>query len=487
MKTWNELTHFAGLDWAGDHHDVAVVDGTGKVVAEFRIEHSAAGWAEFRKKMAVYPAWGIALETRSGAAVEELLQSEGTVWLTITNVAVLSNHSGADIVTNTIGKLFVPKTAEVFGYDADGNLTNDGRWSYTWDAENRITSFTRNSAAPAGSKVKLDCQYDSKSRRTQKIVSSWNGSTYVAQSTNKFVYDGWNLIAILDSNSSLLASFQWGMDASGSLQGAGGVGGLLSMTIHSGINAGTYFYCYDGNHNVTTLVNATNGAVEAVYDYDPFLGILRATGRLAFINPFVGSTKFCDWETGMLYYGYRYYDPDTGCWLSRDPIGESGGLNLYAGLDCDAVNNTDYLGQACRVWYKCLLVDQKVKGVMRTCIYNCVEDTSVERQLAVPGMSTCEDLKKWLFKPHTIQYTDSILRCASCDRGPIKTSRKYDESYGPITDCSRSECLKEVDRLYGRAKAACSPFKGSAKVACLAIAEGARAAGIVACDYCTKP
>jgi transposase len=80
MKNWHELTHFAGLDWAGDHHDVAVVDRQGAVVAEFRIAHSAAGWAEFRKKMAAYPAWGIALETRSGAAVEELLQSDGTVF-----------------------------------------------------------------------------------------------------------------------------------------------------------------------------------------------------------------------------------------------------------------------------------------------------------------------------------------------------------------------------------------------------------------------
>lgn len=80
MKSWNELTHFAGLDWAGDHHDVAVVDTQGRVVAEFRLEHSAAGWAEFRQKMAVCPAWGIALETRSGAAVEELLRSEGTVF-----------------------------------------------------------------------------------------------------------------------------------------------------------------------------------------------------------------------------------------------------------------------------------------------------------------------------------------------------------------------------------------------------------------------
>jgi len=80
MKTWTELTHFAGLDWAGDHHDVAVVNAQGQVVAEFRFEHSAAGWAEFRQKMAAYPAWGLALETRSGAAVEELLQSQGTVF-----------------------------------------------------------------------------------------------------------------------------------------------------------------------------------------------------------------------------------------------------------------------------------------------------------------------------------------------------------------------------------------------------------------------
>lgn len=59
---------------------MAVVDQQGNLVAEFRIEHSAADWAEFRKKTAGYPAWDIALETRSGAAVEELLQSQGPVF-----------------------------------------------------------------------------------------------------------------------------------------------------------------------------------------------------------------------------------------------------------------------------------------------------------------------------------------------------------------------------------------------------------------------
>ena len=190
----------------------------------------------------------------------------------------------------------------------------------------------------------MDCQYDSRSRRTQKIVSTWNGSSYVAQSTNKFVYDGWNLVAILDHQSSILYSFNWGTDASGTMQGAGGVGGLISMTVHQGTNAGTYFYCYDGNHNGATLVNATNGAIEAVYELDAFLRVLRATGRLAFVNPFVGSTKFCDWETGLLYYGYRYYDPDTGRWPNRDPMGEEGGLNLYGYVGNNPVNEIDPLG-----------------------------------------------------------------------------------------------------------------------------------------------
>lgn len=128
--------------------------------------------------------WGdngqYAVTSRKGAYFRGELSVDnnaGPVWLTVTNLAVLQNGSNPDIITNTVGKLFVPKTPELFGYDLDGNLTNDGRWSYTWDAENRVTSFTRNASAPVGSRVKLDCEYDSKSRRTQKIVSTWNTST----------------------------------------------------------------------------------------------------------------------------------------------------------------------------------------------------------------------------------------------------------------------------------------------------------------------
>jgi transposase len=80
MKTWQELTHFAGFDWAGDHHDVVIVNQAGLVLAEFRFAHSAEGWEQFRQKTQTYTALGVAVETRSGAAVEELLRTPCTVF-----------------------------------------------------------------------------------------------------------------------------------------------------------------------------------------------------------------------------------------------------------------------------------------------------------------------------------------------------------------------------------------------------------------------
>jgi RHS repeat-associated protein len=48
--------------------------------------------------------------------------------------------------------------------------------------------------------------------------------------------------------------------------------------------------------------------------------------------------------SGLYYYGYRYYDPVTGRWPSRDPIGEEGGVNFYGFLVNEPVSNSDYLG-----------------------------------------------------------------------------------------------------------------------------------------------
>lgn len=80
MKAHSELTHFAGFDWAGDHHDIIITDSAGGVVADFRVEHSAAGWQQWRDKIAACHSLGVAIETSFGAVVEQLIDSGVTVY-----------------------------------------------------------------------------------------------------------------------------------------------------------------------------------------------------------------------------------------------------------------------------------------------------------------------------------------------------------------------------------------------------------------------
>lgn len=80
MSTHAELTHFAGFDWASDHHDIVIVDAHGTKVADFRIEHTAAGWREWQLKTASYPKLGVAIETSFGSAVQQLIESAVRVY-----------------------------------------------------------------------------------------------------------------------------------------------------------------------------------------------------------------------------------------------------------------------------------------------------------------------------------------------------------------------------------------------------------------------
>jgi RHS repeat-associated protein len=237
------------------------------------------------------------------------------------------------------------QTPEMFGYDADGNLTNDGKWSYTWDAENRLAGIQSASAIPAAAKRQLAYAYDNQGRRIYAKIMEWNTNTasYQLVTEERYWYDGWNMIGRADLATALVQTFVWGLDLSGSLQGAGGVGGLLMLDDSQGAS---YFYDYDGNGNVLGLVNAHDGTTAAQYDYGPFGELLRANGMMARANPMRFSTKFQDEDSGLVYYGYRYYKPSSGTWLSRDPIAENGSVGLYAFVQNDGVNCFDLMGLA---------------------------------------------------------------------------------------------------------------------------------------------
>jgi transposase len=80
MKAWQELTHYAGFDWAKDHHAVVIVNSEGRIVADFEFEHSLEGWKTFMEKVSACPNLAVAIETSQGAAVDQLLQREYTLY-----------------------------------------------------------------------------------------------------------------------------------------------------------------------------------------------------------------------------------------------------------------------------------------------------------------------------------------------------------------------------------------------------------------------
>jgi RHS repeat-associated protein len=139
------------------------------------------------------------------------------------------------------------------------------------------------------------------------------------------------------------------MDLSGTIQGAGGVGGLLAVSEHTveqtlpGVT--TFYPTYDGNGNICEYLDGT-GTSKAHYEYDAFGNVTFSSGDKAADFAYRFSTKPFDFITGWYYYLYRYYDPLTGRWPSRDPIGERGGVNLYGFVRNSVPYHYDYLGMA---------------------------------------------------------------------------------------------------------------------------------------------
>jgi RHS repeat-associated protein len=98
-----------------------------------------------------------------------------------------------------------------------------------------------------------------------------------------------------------------------------GIGGLLART---DIN-GACFYHADGNGNITALVNGMQ-LIVARYLYDPFGNVLSQSGPLADANLYRFSSKEWHPNSGLVYYLYRYYDPNLQRWMNRDPVFDAG-------------------------------------------------------------------------------------------------------------------------------------------------------------------
>jgi RHS repeat-associated protein len=173
------------------------------------------------------------------------------------------------------------------------------------------------------------------------------------------------IIQECNSGNTPQVTYTRGLDLSGTIEGAGGIGGLL-MRSH-GYSAGNWSthnaYHSDANGNVTALMSSA-GVLQASYKYNPYGGLISSSGTLAGANTMRFSSKPAIFSAtgawGFYYYGYRFYDPGMQRWLNRDPLGEPGfeakraqswrvigdSINVVAYLRNEPLSRIDPLGLA---------------------------------------------------------------------------------------------------------------------------------------------
>ncbi len=192
------------------------------------------------------------------------------------------------------------------GYDANGNMTQKGSKTLTWDYNNRL------SGASIGSKT-IAYNYNHNNLRVGKNVNGavthyyYNGKKLFAEG------DGTKILKIYTSDDE----------------------GALGMTRKIYTSSGTFshfqrlYYLFDNLGSVTALTDDTGRPVQ-YYQYDAYGQITNATGdpinSITFVGRYYGQK---DWDTGFIYFWHRWYDAQLGRWISRDPVGVKGGVNLY--------------------------------------------------------------------------------------------------------------------------------------------------------------
>ncbi len=235
-------------------------------------------------------------------------------------------------------------------YDLNGNLTSDGVRNFAYDDENQlvgvwVVNVWSNSFA-----------YDGVNRKRIEGDYTWTGSSWRETNEVHYVYDGNLVFQERDGNNMPVTTYTRGNDLSSTLQGAGGIGGLLARSDRMSVvpvvlspqnpnpqNVVNSYYFNDAEGNVTALASP-NGVLLAQYEYDPYGNVISMGGLMASENKYRFASKEWNDDIGLYYYLYRFYDPNLQRWINRDPIKEWGGINQYEYVGNNPVSNVDPYG-----------------------------------------------------------------------------------------------------------------------------------------------
>lgn len=251
-----------------------------------------------------------------------------------------AQFEGGQAVAWLTGKALIPPTNESVVMSG-GLREEDAFLAYDWDAADRTNSITRRIDG-----LRVENVYDAENRRIEKRVVE-NGSTV---RTHHFVYEGWLPVCeeVRNAAGHLLYRnlYFYGANPGGFRNPGQGPTAQLALVAHCPrvgppkLSAPVYNHRWD----ISGLVDVETGTVVARYRYSPFGEVLEAKGSRADHCPFRFATAYYDGETETYNFGYRHFNPRTKQWISRDPIGERGGLNLFAYANNDPVNRRDQHG-----------------------------------------------------------------------------------------------------------------------------------------------
>src|SRR5208282_2721623 len=294
-------------------------------------------------------------------------QDRGYLYDAAWNLQQLTNNGS--VKTYTVNGLNELTAIGSTSYSYDENVsptattTATSTSTNTYDAENRLIAAEETTVPP-----KLTTFiYDGLGRLRAQSQWVWtnsgggggdgdvepNGSggggsgAWVLTNALYYVYDGTRVIEERNVNNAPTNAYTWGPDLSGTVEGAGGIGGMLARS--SGYSSGNFtsnaYYHADGNGNITYLEDSSQD-LAASYEYDPYGNTLSSSGPLASANTHRFSSKEYMSSVGLYYYLYRFYDPSLQRWPNRDPLGDQGFKRLTRRLGRSDPNFYRFVGNS---------------------------------------------------------------------------------------------------------------------------------------------
>ena len=195
-----------------------------------------------------------------------------------------------------------------YAYDLNGSMTNRNGVALTWNLFGRLMS--------------VGDVYYWRDERQRLCYKEMDGEL-----VKNWMWSGSRLVAEYDCAAEEISVFVYAGATAPAYMIRGG---------------STYRIITDNHGSVRLVVNAETGEVAQRLDYDSFGRVLRDTNPG--FQPFGFQGGLYDPDTGLVEFGCRWYDAETGRWISKDPILLDGGWNVYAFCDGDPVNRTDPSG-----------------------------------------------------------------------------------------------------------------------------------------------